>query len=336
MTAYPARVDGVDAAIVITPESLDLPDRSIPWHAVDTMDDEGQRIVLGVAEGESGTAARMEIGHLGSQRDAVAERMREARGGARRASLGQADLAVVETFESRDGGDVIDVAVLPHGIVAEPRGRCAVFVPWGLVSDVSRDGHSFTLALRYGPPVRIAGLGRRTDEFAGVVGRLRGELTALTREAARSWNLSDLPWEDGWALADPRAVRAWLGRLPEADAAVLADACADLRAGLFTEGGSQDVPFLLGRLGEGRVLVEGVGEEDRATFVFSTDDVDRVNAALLVVSFRREMLALPSGELGRWAAAIRTQPEAAWLRSALQARVVHDHRWADRLRSEAR
>lgn len=336
MTAYRAQVDGHEATILITPQGLDLPDRSIPWHAVDTMADDGPRIVLGVAEGVDGEPTRVEIGHLGSHRDAIAEKMREARGSARRASLGQADLAVVEEFESRDGGDVIDIAALPHGIVVEPRGRVAAFVPWGLVSDVSRDGHSFTLMLRYGVPVRIGGLGRRTDEFAGVVARLRGELTAAVRGAARSWDAADLPWEDGWALDDPAAVNAWLGRLPQDDAAVLREACSSMRAGLYTEGGSGDVPFVLGRLGESRVLVEGVGEEDRATFVFSSGDLDRVNAALLAVSFRRELLALPAGELGRWSAAIRTQPEAAWLRSALQARIIHDDHWSERLRTGAR
>jgi len=334
MTAYRAQVDGHESTVLITPQGLDLPHRSIPWHAVDTMADDGPLIVLGVAEGVDGEPTRVEIGHLGSHRDAIAEQMREARGSARRASLGQPDLAVVEEFESRDGGDLIDVTALPHGIVVEPRGRVAVFVPWGLVTDVSRDGHSFTLTLRYGAPVRIAGLGRRTDEFAGVVARLRAEITAAVRGAARAWDAADLPWEDGWALDDVAAVNVWLGRLPQDDAAVLREACSSMRAGLYTGGGY--VPFLLGRLGDSRVLVEGVGEEDRATFVFSSGDLDRVNAALLAVSFRRELLALPAEELGRWAAAIRTQPEAAWLRSVLQARIIHDDHWSERLGREAR
>jgi len=335
MTTYPARVDGRDTSVTVTPEGLDLPDRSIPWHAVDTLADDGIRLVLGVAEGVAGSPTTVEIGHLGAQRDAVAQQMREARGVARRASLGQANLEVAETFESRGAHGVADITALPHGLIIEPRGALATFVPWGLVADAARDGYRFTLVLRFGSDVVVAGLGRRSDEFAEVVSRLRSDLRRSARAAVQPWNVSDLPWEDGWALTDPGAVDAWLSRLDEVESVVLREACDDLRAGIFTEGGKQDLPFMIARCGDSRVLVEGVGDEDRATFVFDSGDVARVNAALLLVSFRRDLLALPEPELGRWAAAIRTQPDVAWLRSVLHARVIHDDRWGPGIREAA-
>ena len=42
-------------------------------------------------------------------------------------------------------------------------------------------------------------------------------------------------------------------------------------------------------------------------------------AALLLTSFRRELLMLPDDELGHWAAAVRSQPAVRWLRERLAA-----------------
>lgn len=91
------------------------------------------------------------------------------------------------------------------------------------------------------------------------------------------------------------------------------------------------MPFVLAPRA-GKVAVEGTAaDEARATFVYATDDIDRLNAALLLTSFRREAISLPEDQLGRWALAVRTLDVVRWARSALVARVVHDEAWADKV-----
>jgi hypothetical protein len=103
-----------------------------------------------------------------------------------------------------------------------------------------------------------------------------------------------------------------------------------LRLGLSVSAGRDVLPFALAPVG-GRVVVEATDADDRATFVFATDDVDRLNAVLLLTSFRREALWLPEAELGRWALAVRSLEAVRWARAALVGRVVHDTRWEQRL-----
>jgi hypothetical protein len=108
---------------------------------------------------------------------------------------------------------------------------------------------------------------------------------------------------------------------------------------MWTEGGVVTMPFVLAVVGTGdgrRVAVEAVDADDRATFVFATDEVDRLNAALVLSAFRREVLSLPDTELGRWAVAVRLQPHVAWARSRLVARVVHDGAWEAAITSALR
>jgi hypothetical protein len=90
------------------------------------------------------------------------------------------------------------------------------------------------------------------------------------------------------------------------------------------------LPFLIASIGAGesaRVAVEAVDADDRATFVFATEDLDRLNAVLILTAFRREALALPDNELGRWAVSVRTQSAVRWARERLIARIVHDDGW---------
>ena len=332
MSGHPCRVDGAEATIVITPEGIEAPGEFIPWHAVDTVAESATTIDLGVASGLNGPLTVVRLSHLGAQRDEIAREIRHARGAARRPSLAQSDLAVTEEFTAHVADTVIDVSLLPNGMVVEQRGAMAVFVPWGLVANVQRDGYAITFRLRHGEPVTVTGLGERTDEFEDEVARLRVALTQAARTAMASWDTTGLAWEDGWALDDAAAVRAVASRGSADEASVLGETCSALRAGVFTEGGSQDVPFLIGTAANGVTIVEGVGEEDRATYLFASADTDRVNAALARMSFRRELLVLPHDELGRWAAAVRTQPEVAWLRSVTQGRIVHDERWETKVR----
>ncbi len=83
-----------------------------------------------------------------------------------------------------------------------------------------------------------------------------------------------------------------------------------------------------------RIAVEGTADDEaRATFVFRTDDVERLNVALLLTSFRREAISLPADQLGRWALAVRTLDVVRWARESLVARVIHDETWADKVRA---
>jgi len=103
-----------------------------------------------------------------------------------------------------------------------------------------------------------------------------------------------------------------------------------VRIGVFTDGGSSTLPFVLAPIGN-RVVVEATDGDDRATFVFTTEDVARLNAVLVLTSFRREAIFLPEAQLGRWAVAARVWPAVREARAALSARIVHDDRWAEHL-----
>ena len=331
MTTVPARVDGQEVTLAVTAQGIDAGGEHIAWPDVDLWGEDGHAIVLGVAHGIDGVPVRREISHLGSQRDSLAGQMRELRGAARRACLAQSDLPVVESFVARAAGGITDVVVLPQGMVVEPRGHRATFTPWGLVADVGREGYRLTLRTRWGAPVEVSGLGERTDEFLATVERVRGDLARATRMAAERRGATASPWADGWAIPDGEAVGAWLDAIDPDERAVLGERLTDIRAGMFTEGGRIELAFILGRLGRDTVVVEGVGVDDRATYAFTADDIDRVNAALLASSFRRELLYWPEERLGAACAALRTQDEIRWLRSALRARIPHDASWAETL-----
>ena len=105
-----------------------------------------------------------------------------------------------------------------------------------------------------------------------------------------------------------------------------------LRLGIKASVDGTAFPFALAPVG-GRVAVEGAGDEARATFVFETTDVDRLNAVLLLTSFRREAISFPEDQLGRWAVAVRTLEVVRWARRALLARVVHGESWESSVRS---
>lgn len=332
MTSCAARLDGVDGLLTIGTEGVDFDGELIPWHAIDTLADDGPRMLLGVV-GDDGTVHELVLSHLGASRDTQALQMREMRGHARRRALAQSDLPATDHFMGRQADAVVDVWVLPHGLVVEPRGTVTTYLPWGLVKDVQREGYRLDFVRRWGGITSVSHLGAATDDFVAGVERAESELSRAAGAAARERGAPDLAWVDGWAVRDDSAVRAWVALDADGYATTLAQVCTELRAGIYTEGGSLGLAFLLGVSGSS-VVVEGVGERDRATFVFATADIERVNAALLTCSFRREPLYLPEVELGPLAAAVRTQPEVSWLRSVFKARVVHDGGWQERLRAE--
>ena len=79
------------------------------------------------------------------------------------------------------------------------------------------------------------------------------------------------------------------------------------------------MPFLLAPVGD-LVAVEATDADDRATYIFRTDDVERLNAVLVLTTFRREVYSLADDELGRWATAVRVLEPVRWMRGALAAR----------------
>ena len=117
------------------------------------------------------------------------------------------------------------------------------------------------------------------------------------------------------------------------EVALLSELAGDrLRAGIWTDGGRTSMPFVLAPVGD-LVAVEATDADDRATYIFRVDDVDKLNAVLVLTTFRREVYSLPDAELGKWATAVRVLEPVRWLRGALAGRVVDDDSWPDKIRA---
>jgi hypothetical protein len=59
--------------------------------------------------------------------------------------------------------------------------------------------------------------------------------------------------------------------------------------------------------------------------------VDRLNALLVCIGFRRDALSMEGVEQSEWAPAARTLQHVQQLKAALVARVIHNDRWRDAL-----
>ena len=338
---FPARVDGVRVDVVPSSDVLTCGERVLDWNDIDGVDvvrDSPLALRLTLSD-----ASTVDIDQLGPRGDEFGDVLRDLRGRVRRASLTQSAEAPVAAFVARDpDGTQYDVTLFPHVLTVEPRTSAPVqHVPLSLLRAVDRDGWTFHLRCRGIDDVDLRGLGPRTDEFEQRLAETRRGLAATTRAAMTAFEPAlegfDLP--DGWAVTIEEAGRhgttvahRWTTGARSAQVDVLAKACGTrgLRYGMWTEGGVVAMPFVLAVVGEGeatRVAVEAVDADDRATFVFATDDVARLNAALVLSAFRREVLSLPDPELGRWAVAVRMQPHVRWIRERMAARVVHDAAW---------
>ena len=246
-----------------------------------------------------------------------------------RAALTQSTGAPIDSYVSHDAGKVIDIALCQGAVVIEPRGGSTTGVPLSSIVDVARDGWTITIHQRGFDPVAVRALGQRTDEFLEDLRRAREDLSAATRAA-----IGGLPLDDGWAVEAKGEVRAAVMSGERADEAeLLAGLAGDrLRAGIWTDGGRTSMPFLLAPVGD-LVAVEATDADDRATYIFRTEDVERLNAVLVLTTFRREVYSLADDELGRWATAVRVLEPVRWMRGALAARVVHDDSWPDKVRA---
>jgi hypothetical protein len=321
---YRCRFGGHDATATLADDGLVVDGRLIAtWLDADVVRELDHSVTLVLPSGE------VTVTHLGAGFDRFCSELREARAKVRRAALTQSTGVPIDSYVSHDAGNVIDIALCQGALVVERRGGSTTGVPLSSIVDVARDGWTITIRQRVFEPVVLRALGQRTDEFLEDLRRAREDLRAATRAA-----IGGLPLDDGWAVEAKGGVRAAVMSGERADEAeLLAGLAGDrLRAGIWTDGGRTSMPFLLAPVGD-LVAVEATDADDRATYIFGTDDVERLNAVLVLTAFRREVYSLPEDELGRWATAVRVLDPVRWLRGALAARVVHDEAWPDKVRA---
>ena len=343
---FPGRADGERVDLIPAADVLTLGDRVVDWCDIDTVDTTSAsplRLTLGLSDGTS-----IEVDQLGAQGDEFGALFRELRGRARRAALTQTTGEPLRSFVARDPeGHESDVLIWSRCLLIEPRGTApATHLPLPLLREVTRDRWRFAFSCRGIDDAEVRGLGNRTDEFEQTLARARTDLSAATRAAITAYEPGlegfDLP--DGWAVTSSEAGKyagalasTWGSRARATEFGVLRDLVGPdgLRYGMWTEGGTLTLPFVAASLGSGdsaRVAIEAIDADDRATFVFATDDLDRLLAAMILGSYRREVLSFPDAELGRWAVAVRTQPHVRWARERMVARVVHGAGWETSVR----
>lgn len=344
---FPGRVDGARLDIILQPDVLVIGERTVDWNDVDRVDI--VRLSPLSLHLTLSDASAIDIDQLGPRGDEFGKVLREFRSQVRGASLTQNAWAPVAEFVMHEpDGSESDVRLFPHVLVIEARsGAGLAHIPLPLLRDVTRDGWVFHLHCRGIDDMDLRGFGPRTDEFELRLAETRKALDATTRAAITGFEpgLEGLDLADGWAVTPAEAgehaatlIERWANAGRGEQVKTLTDLVgADhLRYGMWTEGGTVTMPFVLAIAGAGAnmsVAVEAVDANDRATFVFAVDDVDRFNAALILSAFRREVMSLPDAELGRWAVAVRMQPQVQWMRQRLVARIVHDTNWAEGVKS---
>lgn len=333
---FRGRRDGEPVELTAGRDGLRVAADELSWTDLDHVDVRGHAVHLRLADGRAVT-----VTHLGTGRDAFLAEALTARAAARRAAMLQwTGGAPLETFDGKRGDDPVVVCVFPDGITVEPVNGVPDFLPLSCVRTVRREGYHLMLEARGLGEVAIRHLGQRTDEFLMTVERARAALDQRTALAYAELDatLGALPPADGWAVDHTCAGALWPalraavgGHRRGSEIAVLEGIVGNaLRLGIKTGFAGGVLPFALAPA-RGRVAVEATDADDRATFVFATDDVERLNAVLLVTSFRREALWLPDERLDGWALAVRTLPVVRWARQSLVARIVHNDAWEQRL-----
>lgn len=335
MTAFACRVDGRPAQALVLDEQLVVDDQTLPYVDLDTVELTGTTVRCVPVDG-----AEVTITHLARGRDDFVHRLITARAAARRAAMLQwTGDRPLDTFSVTTAPVPTSVVLFADGLTVEPLNGPPTLVPLGLLHTVDRDGYRFVLRARGLPPVTVGPFGPRTDEFAHDLSRARREVAERAAQAFTELDdrLAGFSTPLGLAVGPAEAGSFWpvlleaAGRDRAAEVELLASLAGDrLRVGLAALARDRTMPFVLAPAGSA-VAVEGTGDEARATYVFRTDDVDRLNLALALTSFRREALYLPVDRLGRWRLAARLSEPVRWARSVLTGRVVHDETWADRV-----
>ncbi len=336
-TPRPQRAEqqGVPVTASVLESGLDIDGSLTDWVDIDRVVEGDHRVLLERAGGSS-----IELSKLGATHDRFLSELRTARRRARYAALTITSGEPLQSYLARTERGLVDVHLFDKVLVAEQRDGSPVSVPLSLIDDVVRDGYRITIAVRGLDPLVLSGLGTKTDEFLARLAATRRSLTAVTAAAYAEYDgaLTGLAAPDGWALTAREAGAFWPALLERAQSGsranevrALVERSGDrLAIGLYTDGGSSLLPFVLAPIGD-RVVVEATDGDDRATYVFAVSDRERLNAVLLLTSFRREALFLPDDQLGRWAVAARVWPAVREARGALVARIVHDNRWVDHL-----
>ncbi len=332
VTSFSCRVDGREATAQVLAEGLALEGRTLAYVDLDAVALEELAITVTPYD-----AAPVRITHLAARRDEFVRDLLAARADARRAALLQwtGDRPIDSYLVGATGTRTV---LFADAVTVEPVSRPTAIVPFGLLRAVERDGYRFTFRAVGLTPVTVGPFGPRTDEFVQDLERARAGFAARSAAAyaALDDRLAGFAAPLGTAVCAADAGGYW-GALRAAVAGEETDLLADLagdglRIGIAALAREQTMPFLLAPTPRG-VAVEGAGEQARATYVFATDDIDRLGAALLLTSFRREALYLPPEQLGRWALAVRTSEVVRWARSVLAGRVVHDAGWAEGVRA---
>jgi len=328
---YRASLAGTQVEVSVEPDVLRIGDLDVPYHEMDDVVLDGWTLTM------RGPSREVTISQLGAARDTFMRDFRKARLHARRAAMLQSGAAdPIDVYEAFRGDQPVTVGLHSDGLTVEADAGAPDYVPLSCIRSVERNGYQFTLQVRGLDPVTFGRLGARTDEFVQDLDAARRDLRARTRDAYAELDpaLADLSAPDGWAVTRSEAGVSW----PSLRAAFAAQNRADeidalekiagdgVRLGLKAAFNGRTMPFALAP-SAGRVAVESADEEARATFVFTTGDVDRLNAVLLLTSFRREALFFPEDQLARWAVAVRMLPVVRWAREALAARIVHDASW---------
>ena len=257
-------------------------------------------------------AGELVVTHLGAAFDRFCAELREARGLVRRACADAVDrparsIPMCHTRVTRSSTCTSVPVVWSSSRVVEARPRC-------------RCRRSSTSRVTVGRSRSTSVCSTRSCSAGSVRGPTSSSRIWTARESRSSG--------DGWAVSG-QAVSG--GRAEEV--ALLSELAGDrLRAGIWTDGGRTSMPFVLAPVGD-LVAVEATDADDRATYIFRVDDVDRLNAVLVLTTFRREVYSLPDAELGKWATAVRVLEPVRWLRGALAGRVIHDDSWPDKIRA---
>lgn len=340
MVVYDARVDGRSTQLEIMPDGLVVDDQSLSWVDLDGMKIEAHRVQICPVGGVALT-----LSHFGNKFDRFVSETVEARGRARRAALLQwTGDSPLDVFDGKRGDDRVRIYLFPDGLTVEPHEGVPGMLPLSCLVGVQREGYNLVLVAKGLPSLHVRHLGNRTDEFLARLERAKRHLQ--TRTEAAYTELADglagfvAVAPDGWAVDETNAGQWWpvlrtaVGQQHRsAQIDLLAGLSGSrLRLGIKCGPGLSVLPFALAPVGN-RVALEATNADDRATFVFEVDDLDRLNAVLLATSFRREAISAPEAQLGRWALAVRTLDVVRWARSVLVDRVIHDANWERNIRA---
>lgn len=335
MTRVRAVRDGAPVEVEAGEAGLSIDGALLDWLDIDGFREGDHRVTLELADASTVTLSALGVAH-----DRFVTAARALRRRSRFAALTVATGEPLHSYVSRASTGLADVHVYARVLVVEPRDAPPVAVPLSLIETVERRGYSIRVAARGLPTVEVTALGATTDEFVDRLARARAVLAAATGSAYAGLHpaLAGFAAPDGWAVTEDEAGSRWPALCELARSGARRE-CVDMLAamaghrlavGVYTDGGGDPLLFVLAAVGD-RVVLEATDADDRATFVFATDDVARLNAVLVLTGFRREAVFLPDDQLGRWAVAARTWPAVREARRSLVSRVVHDERWRERV-----